>query len=178
MANSPKHATWNISDFVWGQTKNGNQLCQNSPGETVGERSHFSPPRAFLRQNSPLQPLFPLPQPLIRREDKKQSNKQQINYSETTCVVRRGVKCRTELEFPAFIVPTRGDGLLISDSSGTLTTCPDPKIPALWLSPAFDSPADNTSCLAVIDFCLFGFFQAHLLMRGWGDGKRGWRGEF
>ena len=47
-----------------GQTKHEIQFCQNSPGETVGERSHFSSPPAFLNQNSLLQPLFPSPQPL------------------------------------------------------------------------------------------------------------------
>ena len=89
--------------------KNQNQFGQNSPGETVGEQSHFSPPRAFLHQNSPLEPLFPSPQ-LLSGSERKQPNKQQINYSETTCVVRGGIKCWTEPECSDFIVLSRGEG--------------------------------------------------------------------
>ena len=37
-------------------------------------RSHFSSRRAPLHQNSPIQPLFPSPRPLIRREDKNNRN--------------------------------------------------------------------------------------------------------
>ena len=71
-------------------------------------RSHFTSPRAFLNEDSPLQSPHPLA-PATHQKRENQPN-QQINYSETTCVVRRGVKCQTELEFPAFIVKPRGEG--------------------------------------------------------------------
>ena len=42
------------------------------------------------------------------------------------------------------------------DPELTLDTCPDYKIPALWLSPAFDPTADHTSGLAIIELFCFG----------------------
>ena len=105
----PKQATWLLCDSAWGQTKNKNQFGQNSPGETVGERSHFTSPRALLAQNSPLQ-CPSSPGPSLSSEERRSTKTTKINYSGTICVVRRGIKCRSESKFHTFIVRTHGDG--------------------------------------------------------------------
>ena len=109
----PKHATWNLCDSAWGQTKNEIQFCQNSPGGTVGEPSHFSSQPAFLRQKRTPRAPLPIAPASHQKRGLRETKTTKINYSETTCVVRRGIICRTEPEcwdFWDFIVRTRGKG--------------------------------------------------------------------
>ena len=79
----PRLATWGLCDFVWGQGKNKNQLCKNSPAQSVRCSTHFSslqPPLRPFKAHQRQRPLLdPSPQTSLSREERtNQTTKNQL----------------------------------------------------------------------------------------------------